>query len=170
MTTTVEPTSALCEGFVEDEEAERTRALGLRPTHYSTHADGHKGSYPDQRGCPAWCWVAAHPEYDHEVTRNDPMNARHAAERVSTVASQYQGEYHSVGKYGDPDHLTYVSTATVETELQQRGQDQPVIKISLRHYPDGKRQELTTRLRLSVDDARELAIVLSHFAEEAGRA
>jgi hypothetical protein len=73
------------------------------------------------------------------------------------VASQYEADYH--GRAATP--------ATIELNLHQDGQRDPVLLVALRRYQwkqgEGSRMEYEhERLKLSIDDARELAAMLEY--------
>ena len=129
----------------------------------------YKGTrqHPDQRPCPPWCWVAAdNPKgrYSHEIETDHPFEATHHSDKAfSIAASQYQGR-----PAADPCD---VFTATLELHLEQRGQGDPMIDVALRDYhnerdDDGRwhwRMNYDDeRLKLSVEDARELIAMLEH--------
>ena len=145
------------DGFEEPEQYALRQKLGLRPVYYSSNTDGTKGLHPDQRGCPSWCWIAQHDEYDHSIDQDRPMTATHTTDNDPTiVASFYKGASHA------PDYATH--TATLEPRLEQVGQNLPAIHIALRHYPVGNKQVyLHKHLSLRLDDARELALVLNYL-------
>lgn len=135
------------------------RHLGLRPLQYREE-DGTA----DPRPCPSWCWVGqSEGGYQHEVDPRRPLEAHHSIEGwVSSMASLYEGQ--TVQEYADtPRH---VATATYECHLEQVGQGDPRIRVYLRHYKN-RGHHFEIRNLLSIDDARELAMVLNHLVEVA---
>lgn len=146
--------------YEEPQNAALRTQLGLRPAHYIY--DEHE-DHPDKRPCPPWCYIND-VEYAHEVEAGRPLTAMHAYDVCpGVVASQYPGRFHKE-RGGDPAH---VETATVECHLQQRGQDDPLIRVYLRQPAELGGSELTKPMRLSVTDAREVAALLTHLVQVA---
>lgn len=150
-------------GYEERASWRERMQLGLRPIAYddSQYPDSH----PDQRECPPWCWVAEQrPDEDgrvfgHFIEPHSPMMAYHSRESVSIVASRYRGSTSRAA-----DRSGHVATATIESHLEQNGQSVPVINVALRwHNASGEPQYDPHRLRLSLTDAEELCIVLTHL-------
>jgi len=164
MTTTIEnqcteAPAVPTDDHLEPAEAAIRRDLGLRPHLYP--GDGRKGSHPDQRPCPAWCWIGQHPDYDHEVHVLDTGAALHTMEGDPHVmASLYQGES-SAGEGG-----RVVRTATIEPALEQLGQADPIIRVHLRHF-EANEHHYDEILRLTLTDAEELARVLGWLVRTA---
>jgi len=127
--------------------------IGLRPTRYPK-----SGHHPSAGACPPWCWVEQDPTlHQHEITAGDPMRAlHHIGEPIAVVASLYRGTPSEDGQH--------VQTATVEVDLTQVGGAEPVVDVSLRHWPDGRHAQ-EQRLVLTHEDARELATVLNHLVD-----
>ena len=146
--------------YEEPADADLRAQLGLRPIYYSS--SGVKGSHPDQRPCPSWCWIGQSDEYEHEVIGQHPMSAIHTLEGTpSIVASQYWAPRHKLSGDG-------VGPATIEFHLDQVGQGDPVVKVYLRAHEAGSTEEerrigFAEVLRLSLTDAEELATVLQHL-------
>lgn len=150
--------------YEEDEDYTIREHLGLRPDDYS-NANYTKGSHPDRRPCPPWCWVGRHPEYDHEILPDRPMTAHHTMDGVpSIVASRYPGKM-----CGTPDDRQ-VHTATIEPRLDQFGQEDPRIDIALRTYSaNGEQHYENDQLLMSVADAKELVKVLALLIDAANQ-
>lgn len=138
----------------EDPKETALRAqLGVRPRFYSRSAE--KGTHPDTRPCPSWCWVGQDDKYDHEVNPSHPLVATHTpAFHSSVVATLYAGEV------VDDDVM---QMATIEPQLEQ---SVPRIYVRLRHYPGGE-QDFRERLCLTLTDARELVTALNYLIEAA---
>ncbi|RLV49010.1 hypothetical protein D9V37_10525 [Nocardioides mangrovicus] len=142
------------------------RALGVRPSNY--FSDGRKGEHPDPNPCPTWCWVARETDeiYGHEVGWSNPMRAHHhLLATPTTVASLYSGTWYS--GTGDRVGTREVVTSSIETQLEQIGTREPMIRVSPRHWPDGRELKLVEKLRLRVEDARELITALTYVCDVA---
>ncbi|MCW2738857.1 hypothetical protein [Nocardioides sp.] len=128
------------------------------------------GEHLDTRPCPPWCWVAAdNPDgFPHETDPARITVARHTlGDNIAVCASLYGADWES----GE-----VVRTATFEVALEQDGAEEPQIEVALRHY---KREKGSNglyssvmhwdpdRLRLTAQDAREMALVLTHLANVA---
>lgn len=152
--------SAPTNDFEEPEETARRLALGLRPTFYLTDVGRGAQDHPDKGPCPSWCW-AAEDGYTHEVEPDRPMTIRHRSDSYGTVASLYRGDLDPVpdGEVGE----MVTMTATVETHLERDGQSAPVVVVALRQRDEDRQQKYDEVLRLSIDDADELARVLAHL-------
>jgi hypothetical protein len=152
--------------YEEPAEAALRTQLGLRPTHYSTTSDAMKGNHPDTGPCPAWCFVAdPSVEWGHEIDRDHPTVATHSYDvTASIVASLYPGafERHPAEKPGD---VEYVIASTIEARLPQVGQQDPEIRVALRHQDRPVSKAFVELVRLSVTDARELAAILTHLVQ-----
>lgn len=148
----------------EPEDAALRRKPGLRPSVYSDHSDGQKGLHPDQRPCPLWCWVGQHEVFGHEMDPSHPLEAGHEMESIpNVVASLYPG----APAIGAEDR--FVRTATLEPRLHQLGQDPPTVDVGFRRF-DGRDQLFDDEfLRLTITDARELAVALNYLVEIAER-
>ena len=147
--------------YEDDDDAALRKELGLRPIVY--HANGGKGTHPDRRPCPPWCWVGKEEgdRYEHEVDPRDPMEAMHAdGATARLVASLYPAPREKVN--GER-----VGTATIEAHLEQRGQGSPVIRVGLRAHHEDCGLDYKEILRLSLTDAEELSTVLRHFVRQA---
>lgn len=127
-------------------------------------------SHPDTRPCPPWCWLTAdNPEgYSHEISPDRITAARHdMGEPINVRASLYGAEQEG-GRV--------VTTATLEVALEQDGADEPRFQVALRHYAREKGSNGLyssvmhydhDRLRLTAEDARELALVLTYLTDVA---
>ncbi len=145
--------------FEEPENAVLRRELGLRPIGYLD-----RGDHPDQRPCPAWCWIAHEEEYEHEVDCRRPLEALHTLEpHPSVVATLYPGD----SSRGPGSR--WIHTATLEPRLQQLGQGQPVVNVAFRQYEEGEQRYEDGFLRLTLADARELVTALNYLIEMADR-
>ncbi len=143
--------------YEESGDAALRDQLGLRPIAFNDSQS--KGSHPDQRPCPSWCWVGQSDEYDHEIETVRPFVARHVTESMPAVAASL---------YSGFSDRNLVGTATIETSLQQIGQDASSIRVALRrsHHEPGKgrvEDYESHLLDLAVDDARDLVKVLGHL-------
>lgn len=115
--------AAFRDSLVEPEYAAIRQQLGLRPHLYATDgADIH----PDRRPCPSWCWVGnSGGKYGHEVEWDHPVGALHSFDGIAhIVASLYEG---AVARGSEP---RWVEAASVELDLEQRGQEAPIIRAS----------------------------------------
>lgn len=156
---TAQPTET-AEDREEAVDAELRQRLGLRATACTDH--GPKGTHPDQRPCPSWCWVGQEDGYEHEVEPNNPMIARHDYEpRMPVVATLYPGTSND----------GTVKAATIEFNLSARGQCAPTIDVYLRssRWVQGQGWEHTFEksLRLTLTDADEVSRALAHLVEVA---
>jgi hypothetical protein len=153
----VEPAPDLLDTHFEESDVAITRHLGLRPTLYSD-----PGPHTDQRPCPSWCWVGqSNGEYHHEIDPHRVGVAVHSMEGVAHVAA------HSY--YGWTYRDGVVHAASIETNLEQVGQEGPRLRVALRYGtadPDD-RMAFGEILKASVPEARELIAVLTYFAEVA---
>jgi hypothetical protein len=154
MTSETTSTPTFVDNGLEELSTQAVRAhLGLRQEYYLDELQ-----HPDQRPCPSWCWVGrTRGEYGHELAWSHPMAARHAlGGAVPVVASLYPGEHLRDGAHA----------ASIEVDMHQLGQRAPVIALSRRQYPDGHTMKWEWQLlKLSVEDARELAIALNYVAD-----
>lgn len=136
----------------------------LRPTEFPD------SEHPDQRPCPSWCWIAAdNPDkYDHEVDADHIQVATHTMDAIDTRATLYNGD-HSYTQ-------NMITTAKIESRLEQAGAGTTTVRVSLRTYAreqgaDGNYHNAMkyyeSRLRLTVEDARELACVLTYLVQTA---
>lgn len=143
---------------VEPEDATIRRLLGLRPNHFS---DEGPDNHPDRRPCPSWCWIED-SEYDHEVDWRHPLTATHTMSgSPHVVAELYNGSFtHVAGE-------TVYNTATIEPFLEQEGQEEPTIRVSLRHWVSHQEQSFEEVLRLSLTDAEELVTALNYLVKTA---
>jgi hypothetical protein len=147
--------------YEEPAEAALRTQLGLRPTHYSITSDLTKEGHPDQRPCPAWCWVTE-AEYGHEIDPAHPTVASHSYDvRPSVALSMYPGGF---VKFGDAD---LVVASTLEATLHQLGQQAPTIQVAMRRRDKSAHKGHAELVRLSVVEARELAAVLTHLVQVA---
>lgn len=138
--------------FEEPEEFTLRQYLGLRPI--TLVDDGMEGTHPDRRPCPPWCDLG-NSEHGHSVEPSSPYAAEHSSVIVSLAASHYEGSAeHSAGQ-------RFIAPATIECWLRQSGQGDTTIKVSLRH--DGGGPKWQERLRLSVNDARDLIATLTYL-------
>ncbi|MGC4112334.1 MAG: hypothetical protein QM747_18330 [Nocardioides sp.] len=137
------------------------KAPKRRPrTYYNDH--------PDTRPCPPWCWIVTdNPDgsYTHDISGTvEPrrmFEVEHTTHRrYPVVASLYTGH---VARGG----ADLADTATIELNLRQVGQREPRIDVALRHnvWEQGKGwvpEYDYQRLKLSIEDARELSAMLAH--------
>ena len=148
----------------EPEDAALRRELGLRPSVYSDQSDSRKLLHADQRPCPSWCWVGCHEAYGHEVDWRHPLEAGHEMEAAPhVVASLYPG----APAFGAEDR--FVRTATLEPRLHQVGQGSPTVDVAFRRYDGGDQLFDDEFLKLTITDARELAVALNYLIELADR-
>ena len=136
------------------DQSEPPRLVGLRATRYVRH-----DTHPDTRDGPPWCWVQRDPTlHKHEISPDHPVRALHHIEDpIAIVASLYPG---TTGESGG----SHVQTATIECDLTELGGADPTIEVCLRHWPEGRAVHEQT-LALTVEDARELATVLTYLAD-----
>jgi hypothetical protein len=96
---------------------------------------------------------------EHEIDTRHPLRALHHVETVvRTGASLYRG----ATTPDVDDH--HVCAATIESDLTQLGSADPVVTIYLRKWQDG-RQAHQKKLTLTIEDARELGLVLNHLVQ-----
>ncbi|GAA1446439.1 hypothetical protein GCM10009641_69990 [Mycobacterium cookii] len=125
----------------------------------------------DTRPCPSWCWVATDNvnRYPHETDPDRITVARHTTGDPIDVRASLYG--------ADQEKGDVVRSATLEVAIEQDGCEDPQIEVALRHYKRERRDNGLyssvmhydpDRLRLTVEDARELALVLTHLADVAG--
>jgi hypothetical protein len=81
----------------------------------------------------------------------------HIEEPISIVAALYRGTVLESGE-------GHIQSATIECDLTQLGCADPRIEVCLRHWPEDRPVHEQT-LALTVEDARELATVLTHLAD-----
>ena len=98
---------------------------------------------------------ADHDREDGFWGRSTATVMRHPA--IAIVASLYHGTISDSGS-------SHVQTATLECDLTTLGGAQPSIEVCLRHWPVG-RPVHEQALALTVQDARELATVLTYLAD-----
>jgi hypothetical protein len=139
--------------YEEPEQFTTRQYLGLRPVAFP--ADDQKHTHPDQRPCPPWCDIG-NSEWGHEIDPRAVFSAEHNSERVTFPATMYGGSYDQ----GPSRRL--VIPATIECSLSQNGQTLPKISVALRHNLDGEAR-YQERLRLSVNDARDLIATLTYL-------
>ena len=146
--------SALASAQADEETMLRAR-LGLRPTRYAKWSE-----HPDASPCPSWCWVTQGDGLQqHEIDPRHPLRALHHVETVvSIVASLYPG----ATTPDVDDH--HIRAATIESDLTQAGSADPVVTIYLHSWQEG-RQTHEKKLELTIEDARELGLVLSHLVQ-----
>ncbi|MCD4525248.1 hypothetical protein [Nocardioides sp. cx-173] len=141
-------------GYEEPEETQLRLKLGVRPTWYR---DG-KHDHPHARPCPTWCCHADRPG-GHDIESDHPMTPEHSLGiAVDTVASHYVGDREKVGDGW------VVNTARLSADLQQLGDGEPQVQVALHHYVEG-RHRCEERLRLSIEDARDLMTALRYVIE-----
>jgi hypothetical protein len=148
--------AAFADAQCEPETAKTRQHLGLRPHVFNQYGpDGH----PDRQPCPSWCWVGQSDDdrEDHEVDPARPMSATHHMEgHPQVVAELYRGD-----SYGPSTRVT--QAATIEPVFEQMGQEDPTIRVWLRHWPTHQEQEFNEVLHLSLTDAQELAVALNYL-------
>jgi hypothetical protein len=148
------------EPYEEDEDIALRERLGLRPIHYAQDGQDH----PDGAPCPDWCWIRQYPDYDHEVDSAHPFKANHALEpSPSFPASLYRGWHDH-----RPNEKWYVHPATLEVNVRAVSKADPVVTVALRQVSARSHLEFDydpERLRLSVDDARELITALTYVCD-----
>lgn len=145
--------------LLEPHDAELRQRLGLRPRYYVE--DGTKGSHPDQRPCPAWCWLNG-TEHEHEIDEWRPSIATHSTNgAIGFPASLYRGHATSAGR------VRTVETASIEVDMRQSGQQRPTISVYLRRYNEDREQLFSKVLALSLTDAEELAVALQYWVTTA---
>lgn len=138
-------------------DAELRQRLGLRPRLYVDETE--KGTHPDQRPCPSWCWIAD-SEYAHEVLEEKPFIAMHqTAGAVTFPAQRYRGRAH----WNAATNLRQVETASLEVDMRQPGQSPPEVSVYLRYYDDDREPVFEKVLTLSLTDATELATALAYW-------
>ena len=129
--------------------------------------------HPDTRPCPSWCYVGIENDrdtYDHEILEDQISEAVHSFDkRLTTRASLYPAS---------TDHATrVVEVATFVTHLRQVGAGEPIVGVGLRQYPrtqdaDGlyrRHVKYSDLMDLTVEDARELAAMLTYVCDLAER-
>lgn len=127
--------------------------------------------HPDTRPCPSWCYVGIEDDrekYDHEIVDNRPDTAKHLLDKILTTrASLYPA---------DTDSTTQVvRTAEFVSHLEQLGSERPQVRVGLRSHPrkrgaDGlyrRTMKYNGLMKLTVEDARELAAMLTYLADVA---
>lgn len=144
--------------YEEDAEYALRVHLGLRPIVYKNY-----DAEADPAPCPSWCWIAQQPaggDDAHEVEWDRPFSATHTMDATPAIAgSLYWGWRGDCGTQ---------PVATIEPRLQQRGQNDPTIRIAVRSGDDeGRMVYADDRLRLSIDDAKDLVTALQYLLEVA---
>ena len=130
-------------------------APDLRPIDYRT-TDPH----PDASPCPSWCqYVTEGEPAPHDVdVRSGLGDVEHSDLTTFVRASLYRGKESG----GQADF------ATIETHLAAVGSAPPVVEVNLRYYEyPGPQMVYKDLLNLTLEDARELASVLTYLADVA---
>ena len=133
---------------------EATEALHLRPVMLP-----YSSPHPEAGTCPPWCW-AVDDNAGHGVDVRCHGAIEHSTQITATLATLYDG-LSDVG-------ANEARFATVESCLEQNGDQDPAVQIALRQwtYP-GPNHEYADILRLTIPDAEELVRVLSHLVDTA---
>lgn len=138
--------------YLEYGRPQSAAGLGLRPVTFNESAP-----HPDPSPCPAWCDHRPEAE-SHEVDVSSGGEVEHSGDSVSVRASLYQGK----SGYGEAEF------ATLETHLETRGLARPQLHVALRDYSyPGPKHHYDEVLKLTLDDARELAAVLTYLVAQA---
>ena len=121
-------------------------------------------AHPDAGPCPDWCQYTEPPAAAHGIEYGQPV--AHTSTTLHSRASLYRGADEDMGSEGER-HLF----ATIETRTEVVEGCAPEIRVALRDHPHvmgrGSEQRLEEKLLLTIADARELAAVLTYWADAA---
>jgi len=163
MTTTQQPDSLAGEVLPDyddhhDEFPPPPGAPALRATAFfqgSAHPDA------PTTPCPQWCDYPRHGTA-HGIERGRPIE--HGSTRLETRASLYRGEDRNAGRDGER-HVF----ASIETYVEMVEGHPLEIRVGLRDYPwvegKGTVPRYRERLKLTPEDAAELAAMLTYWSE-----
>lgn len=133
--------------FEEDDDYARRVALGLRPIFLA-----HEHTHPDEIPCPAWCWRADQPTGSHDVAPQRPRWSWHTSESISVAWEAKTGGQYKEG----------IALSTLDLRLQGWRDREPTIRLQANPAEDDRPGPLV----LTLEDARELAVVLLHLIDQ----